>query len=125
MTGTHRGRSWSGHPLEDECPCPQEPCGLVDPGNAAPDCVQHGRNHPAKTMRQGHAADDCPGELDLSEMLRLVREALIRADARCPVHGVTPPPLEQRARHGDCVQCAQPRRVRRALIALQLTELPS
>lgn len=25
----HMGRSWSGSRLEDECPCPQEACGLV------------------------------------------------------------------------------------------------
>ncbi|MFI7191438.1 hypothetical protein ACIBQ0_17025 [Nocardia nova] len=52
----HVGRSFSGHPLEDECPCPKEPCGLVRLENAHPDCEQH----PNKTLRQGHRADQCP-----------------------------------------------------------------
>lgn len=25
----HIGRSWTEHPIEDTCPCPQEPCGLI------------------------------------------------------------------------------------------------
>ena len=29
MTGYHVGRSWTTHELEDACPCPQAPCGLV------------------------------------------------------------------------------------------------
>ncbi len=61
----HVGRSWSGSPLEDECPCTQAPCGLVALWDADPDCIQHGVNHPAKTMRQGHFSYDCPGSRDI------------------------------------------------------------
>ncbi len=56
----HMGRSWTGHPLEDECPCGKAPCGLVDSEQISPECNQH----PAamvKTMRQIHPADECPG----------------------------------------------------------------
>lgn len=54
----HMGRSWSGHHMEDECPCPQEPCGLIARENAVESCPQHyfGR---AKTMRSIHRAEDC------------------------------------------------------------------
>ncbi len=54
----HWGRSWDGHPLEDACPCPKEPCGLVS--RPDPDCEQHAPRF-AKTMRRGHKAEDCPG----------------------------------------------------------------
>jgi len=55
----HTGRSWTGHEIEDDCPCPKEPCGLVDTGRAVAECLQHpvGR---AKSMRQGHRAGACP-----------------------------------------------------------------
>lgn len=53
----HFGRSWEGHPLEDECPCPQEPCGLVS--EPVEECEQHPMIR-SKTMRQGHSADMCP-----------------------------------------------------------------
>jgi hypothetical protein len=52
----HIGRTWSGHPIEDDCPCPKAPCGLVE--TRAPECDQHTFT---KTMRQGHPAADCPG----------------------------------------------------------------
>lgn len=42
--------------FEDECPCPQEPCGLVDLDKASPDCDQHTGWH---TMRQVHSQDEC------------------------------------------------------------------
>jgi len=56
---THVGRSWSGHQIEDLCPCPQEPCGLVDLQKADPQCVQHNLT---RTIRQGHAEEDCPAK---------------------------------------------------------------
>lgn len=60
-TGTpHIGRSFQGHPLEDACPCPQEPCGLVAMDKALPACDQHGFRK-AKTLRQRHLAEQCPG----------------------------------------------------------------
>lgn len=57
----HVGRSWSGHEIEDACPCPQVPCGLVDVQEAVDECG----HHPAlrcKSMRQGHPAEDCPNK---------------------------------------------------------------
>lgn len=60
--GTHVGRSWPNlapH-LEDECPCPQEPCGLVDLDKVDPSCTQH-TLAAAKTIRSSHAPERCPG----------------------------------------------------------------
>ncbi len=57
----HVGRSWEGTSLEDSCPCIKEPCGLVALAKADPDCIQHGKNHTAKTMRQGHFNHQCLG----------------------------------------------------------------
>ena len=56
----HIGRSWSDTRLEDECPCPKEPCGLVRMGSTDPACTEHPwqRN---QTMRQIHTARACPG----------------------------------------------------------------
>ena len=57
----HVGRSWVGHQLEDDCPCPKAPCGLVDLRFVAVDCPQHALSA-TKTMRQSHFAADCPAE---------------------------------------------------------------
>lgn len=54
----HTGRSWRGHPLEDECPCPQEPCGLILETKVE-NCPQHSWKA-GKTIRQAHKASDCP-----------------------------------------------------------------
>lgn len=54
----HSGRAWSGHVIEDKCPCPQQPCGLVKLSEADPECPEHRMD---KTLRQGHAEKDCPG----------------------------------------------------------------
>ena len=56
----HEGRSFTGHHMEDACPCPQEACGLIAHNKAHPDCAQHGFGK-AKTIRQGHAEQNCPG----------------------------------------------------------------
>jgi hypothetical protein len=56
----HIGRSWDSHQLEDECPCTQEPCGLVARNRVANSCTQH-PPQACKTIRQGHRAGDCPG----------------------------------------------------------------
>jgi hypothetical protein len=58
---SHIGRSFRGHPIENECPCPQEPCGLVDTRRIDPDCPQHALKA-CKTIRASHPADKCPGE---------------------------------------------------------------
>jgi hypothetical protein len=55
----HIGRSWSGHPLEDECPCPKAPCGLVDVDRTDPACEHHPPER-CKTVRQSHPASECP-----------------------------------------------------------------
>jgi hypothetical protein len=62
MTEMHIGRSWPGlepH-LENECPCPQEPCGLIAESKIDPDCPQHSWAA-TKTIRNSHDAGDCPG----------------------------------------------------------------
>ena len=56
----HLGRSFSGHWLEDDCPCPQEGCGLISGRRVSPDCDQHRRGS-SKTMRQIHHESKCPG----------------------------------------------------------------
>ena len=60
MDAWHWGRSWTGHALEDACPCPKEPCGLVNTGTVLDECEQHNPLR-AKSSRQGHPASDCPG----------------------------------------------------------------
>ena len=68
--GYHIGRHWPAHyradrsapTMEDECPCPVEPCGLVDDTRRDPNCPQHGDL--TKTMRSMHRAEDCPGAPD-------------------------------------------------------------
>jgi hypothetical protein len=65
----HLGRSWPGDThIEDVCPCPKQPCGLVDTDKTSPDCDQHhvGNGHHARTTRQGHAAERCPGAREAS-----------------------------------------------------------
>lgn len=54
----HVGRSWTGHQLEDDCPCVKAPCGLV--AEWAPGCPQHDPQF-CKTLRQSHSFEDCPG----------------------------------------------------------------
>lgn len=57
----HVGRSWTGHPLEDDCPCVQVACGLVSIPGSDPICPEHGVAA-FKTLRQGHFADECKGQ---------------------------------------------------------------
>lgn len=57
----HVGRGWEGHVMEDECPCPQEPCGLVATNRADPKCLHHPIAR-SKTMRQGHQEGNCPAQ---------------------------------------------------------------
>lgn len=56
----HIGRSWDDTHLENSCPCPKEPCGLVNQAKADPRCFHHPVER-YKTMRQGHRPDECPG----------------------------------------------------------------
>ena len=62
---THIGRAWVGHAIEDECPCPQEPCGLVDDARVDPACPHHPINV-GKSIRQGHPAERCGSRLVLA-----------------------------------------------------------
>jgi hypothetical protein len=57
--GNHIGRSWEGHRLEDACPCPQAPCGLVIQDEVDPACPEHPFER-VKSIRQSHPADHCP-----------------------------------------------------------------
>ncbi len=58
---THISRSFDGggH-IEASCPCPLEPCGMVDTDKVVPECTQHPPTA-CKTMRDSHPADMCPG----------------------------------------------------------------
>lgn len=56
----HIGRRFIGTEIENDCPCPQAPCGLVSERQADPACTDHHPNH-APTIRQGHADSACPG----------------------------------------------------------------
>lgn len=53
----HVGRSWSEHPLEDDCRCPKAACGLVIFGRIDPSCERHAA---VQTIRQSHPASECP-----------------------------------------------------------------
>lgn len=56
----HIGRSFGdGRDIEQTCPCPIEPCGLVRADRAVDRCTQHGFLK-GKTIRQSHAQADCP-----------------------------------------------------------------
>lgn len=67
LKGYHIGRSWPGqHFIEDECPCPQEPCGLVDVDRADPTCPHHPPER-GKTIRQSHLAGACPAKAESCE----------------------------------------------------------
>lgn len=57
----HMGRAWFGHEIEDNCPCPQAECGLAISENTDEDCPQHSL-YAAKTIRQMHWSDECPGK---------------------------------------------------------------
>ncbi|OPZ61729.1 MAG: hypothetical protein BWY85_02318 [Firmicutes bacterium ADurb.Bin506] len=54
----HIGRGFHGHSTENECPCPQEDCGLIHEERVDPECTQHPFKH-AKTIRQMHRASEC------------------------------------------------------------------
>lgn len=60
----HVGRSWwPAHPIEDECPCPKAPCGLVPIASADPSCDQHAPAR-AKSLRELHAAAHCQDRVE-------------------------------------------------------------
>ncbi len=57
--GGHVGRAFTGHDLEDECPCPKAQCGLVIVDSIRDDCPHHAWPR-ARSMRQSHPARSCP-----------------------------------------------------------------
>lgn len=59
FSGNHIGRSFNGTRLEDNCPCPKAPCGLVIQDEIDPACTEHPGER-AKSIRQSHRADECP-----------------------------------------------------------------
>lgn len=58
-TGWHFGRSFggAGH-LEESCPCPKAPCGLVVYNEWSPNCGQHPPER-GKTIRTSHPPEEC------------------------------------------------------------------
>lgn len=66
----HVGRSFTGHRLEDQCPCPKEPCGLIDTRKAVGECTEH-TFWAAKTIRQAHPAYLCPALAESIEVITL------------------------------------------------------
>lgn len=61
MDSWHISRGWPGHThVEDACPCPQEPCGLVAYVRIDPNCTEHPVQF-GKTIRTSHMASLCPG----------------------------------------------------------------
>lgn len=75
MSEFHIGRSFTGHHIEDGCPCPKGLCGLAIAG-ADPECPEHWFGA-AKTIRQGHAAEDCPGQSTLDTLADLIRVGFV------------------------------------------------
>jgi hypothetical protein len=59
----HISRSFpsTGTPLEDNCPCPQEPCGHVRRDRVVDECQQHPISR-MKTLRSVHTPEECPGK---------------------------------------------------------------
>lgn len=55
----HIGRTFDDTRLEDDCPCPKEPCGLVRADRLNADCMQHPMLR-QKTIRQSHPSFRCP-----------------------------------------------------------------
>jgi hypothetical protein len=57
----HIGRSWwPGKWIENACPCPKAPCGLVIGGQALEECLDHWWGA-TKSMREIHTDENCPG----------------------------------------------------------------
>ncbi|MFF7147534.1 hypothetical protein ACFZAO_05605 [Streptomyces griseoaurantiacus] len=83
-TEHHIGRSFPGltPDIETACPCPKAPCGLVIREQVTEKCRQHHWSA-AKTMRQSHTADQCPGAPqpeDPAAVALAPLEAAVRAD---------------------------------------------
>lgn len=91
MTEHHIGRSFPGltPDIETACPCPKAPCGLVIREQVTTACEQH-HVSAAKTIRQTHTADRCPGAPqpeDPAAVALAPLEAAVRADRRAQQTG--------------------------------------
>lgn len=87
----HIGRSWSGHFLEDTCPCPKAPCGLVNVDQADPACPEHPAER-SKSIRQSHPASECPGRAVV-----LAHQHRIRAVSTASAHDMASSAAVERA----------------------------
>ncbi len=86
VVAQHVGRSWSGTEIEDGCPCPKAPCGLVVGLRVyGGDSEQHTA---AKTIPQAHAAEPCPGRREAD----VLADAAAQADARRAAAEALPAP---------------------------------
>lgn len=61
FTDLHISRTFTGHSVEDACPCPQAPCGLVIVAAIVHTCPQHGKIGRG-TILAMHEGEDCPGD---------------------------------------------------------------
>jgi hypothetical protein len=85
----HIGRSFDRHPLEDTCPCPQEPCGLIDVARIDPTCPQHALHH-GQTIRQAHTAERCPVTAPTPPKLPSERDLTVSKDLGTTLDSETP-----------------------------------
>ena len=69
QSALHIGRAWTGHALEDDCPCPKAACGLVLGATVDATCPQHALTA-GKTIRQAHVAERCPALLLAAHLAR-------------------------------------------------------
>lgn len=93
--GNHVGRSCPGmtNDIEANCPCLKAACGLVIQDEITEACGQHHWSA-AKTMRQSHPADACPGAA-VSAVVSVPRAApdqTAEAIASCPGRELSPNP---------------------------------
>lgn len=79
MIMTQIGRGWTGHEMEDKCPCEKEECGLVAWEKIDEKCPQHSLLA-AKTIRQFHEDADCPALEDLEDQLDVEAAAEARKE---------------------------------------------
>ncbi|MCF0086656.1 MULTISPECIES: hypothetical protein [unclassified Streptomyces] len=88
---THLGRSFRGMSpdIETACPCPKAACGLVIREQVTKKCREH-HVSAAKTIRQTHTADQCPGAPqpeDPAAVALAPLEAAVRAERRAQQTG--------------------------------------
>jgi hypothetical protein len=75
MEPFHVGRSWNGHPMEDDCPCGKAPCGLVCSDQIDPACTEHAFTA-GKSIRQSHPESFCQGPLNARRYMPHISDQL-------------------------------------------------